>query len=511
MSLLKSLRAAPKDAGTVAAVDLGSNSFHMIVARHQHGSLQVVDRLKEMVRLAAGLDEAGGLAPEARERALACLQRFGQRIRDLPRGSVRAVGTNTLRQAGNEQRFLADAEDALGHPIEVVSGVEEARLVYLGVAHSIPEDGQRRLVVDIGGGSTELIVGERTEARLMESLHMGCVNMTDRFFPDGDIDKVALKRLEQAVLMELEPIQGRYRGAGWQHAVGASGTIKAVEAVVRETGWVEQGVSRDALEKLRQAILKAGHVKRLRFDALSAERRPVFAAGALVLHGVFQALGIERMQVSDGALREGLLYDLLGRMRDEDARDRTVRALQSRYHVDQAQAARVGETAQRLLLQVADDWHLTADDERLLQWAALLHEIGLDISHSQYQKHGEYVVRNADMGGFSRQDQAELACLIRAHRRKLADAVFDGFPAARQESLKRLAVLLRLAVVLHRGRHAEPIDAVELIPQGRELQLSLSAQWIEQHPLTRAELDEEDSYLKALDFRLLLAGGDGHG
>ncbi|MCH8503664.1 MAG: Ppx/GppA family phosphatase, partial [Ectothiorhodospiraceae bacterium] len=264
MTLLKTLRSQAKR-DTVAAVDLGSNSFHMVVARNQHGRLQVVDRLKDMVRLAAGLTDDGGLEPEAQERALACLQRFGQRVRDLPRGSVRAVGTNTLRQASRSQHFLVEAEAALGHPIEIVSGVEEARLVYLGVANSVPEDGQRRLVVDIGGGSTELIVGERTEARLMESLHMGCVNMTARFLANGSMDKSTARRLEEAVLMELEPVQAQYRASGWQHAVGASGTIKAVQAVVQGQGWSDQGISRAALDKLRQAVLTAANVKRLRF------------------------------------------------------------------------------------------------------------------------------------------------------------------------------------------------------------------------------------------------------
>ncbi len=488
----------------VAAVDLGSNSFHLVIASNRHGALQVVDRIKEMVRLAGGLNSRGQLEPEARERALACLERFGQRLRDLPPGSVRAVGTNTLRHLSDGAAFLADAEAAIGHPIEIVSGYEEARLIYQGVAQTLPEHGRSRLVIDIGGGSTELIVGESIRPVMMESLHMGCVSMTRRFLPEGRLEPARLQRLRGAVLRELEPIQQAYRHAGWEQAVGASGTVRAVQSVVEAEGWSERGISRDSLQRLQAALLRAGHSDNVQLRGLSAERRPVFAGGALVLAGIFEALDIDHMQVSDGALREGLLYDLLGRIRNDDVRDLTVTALQARYHVDVEQAARVAATAEYLFEQVRDDWNLESWQVRPLRWAALLHEIGLDIAHAQYQKHGAYVVRHADMAGFSRQDQAATAGLIRCHRRKIRLNHFSDFPSGRRTELLRLAALLRLAVILHRGRHAEPLPALQLHWRGGELRLRLPREWLESHPLTVAELDEEAGWLQSVDMALRL-------
>ncbi|MEX0730030.1 MAG: exopolyphosphatase [Aquisalimonadaceae bacterium] len=493
-------RRQPPD--VVAAVDLGSNSFHLVVARHQHGELQVLDRIKEMVRLAAGLDDAGNLHREARDRALDCLQRFGQRLRDLPPGSVRAVGTNTLRQARNAAEFLPDAEAALGHPIEIVAGVEEARLVYQGVARSLSDDGGRRLVMDIGGSSTELIVGERFEPLLMESLSIGCVSISTRFFADDCYDSQSMAAAEEAVMLELEPVEFHYRSAGWLRAVGASGTIRAVQAAIREKGWSDGAITREALIRLRQAILKAGCARRLRFNSLGADRRPTFAAGVVVLHGVFQRLGIETMEVADGALREGVLYDLLGRFGFEDVRDHSVRALSARYQVDQAQAERVSTTASNLLVQVARQWRLDQDAEQWLVWAAQLHEVGLNIAHSQYHQHGDYIARNADMAGFSRQDQAIVATLIRAHRRKISDAVFAELPADRCTLAMRLAVLLRLAVVLHRGRQIQALPELRLRITDNGLDLRIPAQWLDSHPLTSADLKEEARYLSVLGLQL---------
>jgi len=491
-----------KPPGTVAALDLGSNSFHLVVAQNDHGGLQVVDRMKEMVRLAGGLDEDGNLDDTSRERALACLERFGQRLRDMPRGSVRAVGTNTLRQAGNSRSFLRQAEQALGHPIEVVSGVEEARLVYLGVAHSLADQGGRRLVVDIGGGSTELIVGERFNTSLRESLGMGCVSISKRFFPDDKFGKSAMAAAEEAVLLEMEPVEYRYRQAGWAQVVGTSGTIKAVQAVVREQGWSHDCITMEALTRLREAIQKAGQVKRLRFESLGSDRRPVFAGGVLVLHGVFRSLGIESMVVSDGALREGVLYDLLGRINYEDTRDASIGALARRYHVDEAQAERVQATANQLLMQVAGAWQLDEHAEQRLRWAAWLHEVGLDIAHNQYHLHGGYIAANADMAGFSRQDQALLAILIQGHRRKLQDSLLADLPAEQRRTTGRLIVLLRLAVVLHRGRHEDPMPDLRLSVTNDSLDLRAPADWLDTHPLTVADLMQEARHVSGLNVAL---------
>ena len=392
---------------TYAAVDLGSNSFHMIVAREQEGQLHIVDRLREMVRLSAGLDAAKCLSEDAQNRALECLQRFGQRVSDIPQGKLRAVGTNTLRSAHNSRAFLTKAEQALGHPIEIISGMEEARLIYLGVAHSLAADESKRLVVDIGGGSTEVIIGEGFAPMCMESLYMGCVSMTMRFFADGKITSQAWKRAEIAALVELEPIVTLYRQVGWDKAIGASGTIKAVRNVVQAMGWCENGISAAAMKKLVSALKKAGSFDKIKLSGLSEDRRPVFAGGVAVLNGVFKALQIEHMEVSDGALREGLLHDLLGRIHHQDVRGLSVAAVTKRFQLDLAQAARVEDTVKQLLSQVAKDWHLDInEDSQWLSWATQLNELGLNIAHSHHHKHGAYIVQNGDLSGFSQQGQA---------------------------------------------------------------------------------------------------------
>lgn len=487
-------------AQTLAAVDLGSNSFHMIVVRKDHGEFQVLDRMREMVQLGAGLDVRNRLSEESRARALACLERFGQRLRALPRGSVRVVGTNTLRKARGAAGFIREAERTLGHPIQVISGIEEARLIYLGVSHSLADKGGHRLVVDIGGGSTELIIGERAEPIQLESLYMGCVSMTQQYFADGPISKSALRAADVAAGLELEGIAGTFRTLGWTEAVGASGTAKSIARVVEEQGWSENGISRESLKKLRKALLDAGHAKKLSLKGLTKERAPIFAGGFVVLANTFEALGIEHMQVSEGSLREGVIYDLMGRIEHEDVRERSVHALCQRYHVDPNQAARVERTALALLQQVAADWGL--EDEHhaaALGWAARLHEVGLDIAHSQFQKHGAYVVEHADLLGFSRQEQQVLAALVRGHRRKLPTAVFDALPNGLAESALRLCLVLRLAVKLHRSRTSKPLPELHLRVTENRLRLTFPDGWLASHPLTAIDLEREQDYLKSVD------------
>ncbi|KAF0280617.1 MULTISPECIES: exopolyphosphatase [Spiribacter] len=491
------------EADEIAAVDLGSNSFHMIIARPDESGLRTHDRLRESVRLAAGLDAEKRLSADARARALACLERFGQRVRELPEGAVRAVGTNTLRQSRNSRAFLREAEQALGHPIQIVSGYEEARLIYLGVAHSIADDEDRRLVMDIGGGSTEFIIGEHFVPREMESLHMGCVSTTQRFFSDGVITDKRLRQAEIAARRELEPIADRYRRLGWERAIGASGTIRAIERCLRENGWTAGGIDPKGLQKLRRALVKAGDIKRLKLDGVNASRAEVLPGGLAVLLGAFQQLGLEQMEAADGALREGLLFDLIGRIRHADVRTASVRAMAERYHVDQDQARRVATLADSLRGEVATDWGLATPAARdTLQWAAWVHEIGLDISHSQYHKHGEYIVRHSDLAGFAREEQQLLATLIRAHRRKFPRNAFRELPEDWQTASVRLAVLLRLAVTLQRARSDEPLPALTLKAAGRKLTVRFPAGWLDDNPLVEADLSEEAGFLEAAGFRL---------
>jgi exopolyphosphatase / guanosine-5'-triphosphate,3'-diphosphate pyrophosphatase len=492
-----------KPPDTIAAVDLGSNSFHMIVAQRDNGELKIVDRLREPVRLAGGLDAKQRLTEEAQSRALACLERFGQRVRSLAPGAVRAVGTNTLRKARNGAGFIARAQAALGHPIEIISGVEEARIIYLGVANSLAGNGGRRLVVDIGGGSTELIVGEGFEPLHLESLYMGCVGMSRLYFPDGRIKKDGMRGAELAAALELQPVEEGFRNLGWNAVTGASGTVRAVRDVVVAAGWSESGITPESLQMLRAAMLDSGDVASLKLKGLADDRRPVFPGGVAILIAVFEALGIERMLVADGALREGLLYDLLGRIRHEDVRERAVDAVAARFHVDTRHGRQVEHTARRLLAQVADVWALQDEGPaQMLAWAARLHEIGLVIAHSQYHKHGAYLLANSDLPGFSRRDQALLAALVRGHRRKLRLSEFEAVPEWIRQSALRLCVLLRLAVLLHRGRSQLRLPPVTLTVTKSGLHLHFPDGWLDEHPLTRADLELEAGYLKASRFKL---------
>lgn len=485
---------------SIAAVDLGSNSFHLIVAQIGADGVRVVDRLRETVRLGTGLDADKRLSGDVVERALACLQRFGERLRDLPPGAVRAVGTNTLRRARNARSFLKRAEEALGHRIEIISGFEEARLIYLGVASGLA-GGARRLVLDIGGGSTELIIGEGQVPQLMESLHMGCVSMTLAHFPDGRVGRKAWRRAVLAARQELEPVQIAFRVRGWEEAIGASGSVRAVGDVARAAGWTNGAITSDVLARCEAALLEVERIDQIELPELSAERRPVFAGGLAVLRAAFDALGIDRMQVASGALREGLLADLLGRLDAIDERERTVSVLAQRHGVDTGQAERVSRTALDLLAQVAGPWGLQAPPHaKLLLWAARLHEIGLVISHSQYQKHGAYVLEHGDMAGFSRDEQSVLAALVRAQRRKFPSDAFVRLPSPWDRKAQRLAVLLRSAVLLHRSRSDEAVPALRCIAVGRTYRLDFPSGWLEQRPLTLADLEEEAGFLDPAGF-----------
>lgn len=488
---------------TLAAVDLGSNSFHMIVAQATEQGFRMLDRMRATVRLAAGLDADNNINEKAMVRAMECLAQFGERVRDLPPGSVRVVGTNTLRKARNAWNFITRAEAALGHPIDIISGHEEARLIYLGVSHGLEDEAELRLVMDIGGGSTEFILGRHFEALQMESLHMGCVSHSKRWFSGGRIDAKAMRAAEIAARQELEAIELAYRESGWQSAIGASGTILAVREIVLAEGWSREGITPQSLAKLKQAMIDAGHVDKLELSGLSEERRPVLPGGVAILSAAFEALGIERMRVSQSALREGLLYDQLGRIHREDVRERTVNGLVARYQVDFAQSERVRATALTLLEQVAQSWELGGEEyKRLLRWASSLHEIGLSVSHSQYQKHGEYLLNNLDMPGFARGEQARLAALVRGHRRKLPLTVFSRLTAEHEKATLRLCILLRLACVLHRRRSAEAVPTLRLTSDNNTLRLGFPPLWLDAHPLTRADLESEAAYLKSGGFKL---------
>ena len=495
-----------RDGDLLAAVDLGSNSFHMVVARYLLGQLRVIDRLRETVRLAEGLDAKGGLAPDVRQRALECLSRFGQRIRDIPPQHVRAIATHTVRRLAAPQAFLMPAESALGHAIEIVSGREEARLVYLGVAHAQPSNGDAlRLVIDIGGGSTECIIGSGLEAIERESLQVGCVSTTRRHFADGKLSKKRWREALTEVTAEFQQFASLYRALGWDDAIGSSGTNKAIGDICAAMKLTKGAITAEALPVVRDRLLQADCMDAIDLPGLSAERRPVIAGGILILEAAFDALGLQRLMISKAAMREGVLFDMLGRGGVDDPREASVVALMQRYGIDSEQAARVETTALRLFDQVAGDWHLDVLDRLMLSRAARLHELGLAIAHSQYHVHGAYVIEHSDIAGFSRQQQQFLSALVRTHRRKVPKAAFDALPDRLLATVRRSALLLRIAVLLHRAHEADPIPQLDARADGNSLTLTLSERWLDARPLLKADLHGEPDDIAALGIELFLA------
>jgi exopolyphosphatase / guanosine-5'-triphosphate,3'-diphosphate pyrophosphatase len=486
----------------VAAVDLGSNSFHMTVARVTDGHLHVVDRLKEMVRIAAGLDKNSNLQPKAMQRAIDCLQRFGERLRDVPAEGVRAVGTNTLRRARNASEFVHLAREALGHEIEIISGIEEARLIYLGISHNMPLDDKQRLAIDIGGGSTEVIIGRGFVPLCMESLYVGCVGSSRKFFPDGRITQDAMHRCQLSAMQEFEPLQTVYRQLGWDAAVGSSGTANNIAEVLLNSSTDSKGITLAGLQWLRDAIVAAGHVDKLQFPGLQPERAPVFPGGVAIMLAAFEVLGIKRLEPVAGALREGILYDTLGRFRAEDVREVTISGLADKYRIDPGQASRVEKTALALYAQVSESWRLKKQQySDLLRWAANLHELGLTIGHAQYHKHGAYLVQHADLPGFSLEEQQILAALVRVHRRKFLLGEFEALQMKQARAI-RLAALLRISVVLHRARSESDLAQPIASAKDDNLTLTFPDNWLESRPLSRADLEQERTYLKSAGIKL---------
>lgn len=479
---------------TLAAVDLGSNSFRLEVARVAGDQLYPLDSLKETVRLAAGLDAEKMLDTPSQVRALECLQRFGERLRGLSPEAVRCVGTSSLRIARNANDFIRKAEAALGHPIEIVAGREEARLIYLGVAHSLPASSERRLVVDIGGGSTEVIIGHGIKPHERESLHMGCVNYSQRFFADGTVEKAGMKAAELAARVEVERVARAFSRGNWQQAVGASGSARALRDILEQSGWSARGITAAGLAQLRSRMIKARNVEALDLPGLSRDRRPVVAGGFAIMAGIFAELGIEQMDVADTAMREGILYDLLGRVHQHDMRDTTVDEFMRRYHIDVLQASRVRQLAQKLLAASGRD---DENDARFLDWAARLHEIGLMVSHGGYHHHSGYILENADMPGFSRTEQARLALLAAAQRGKFAK--LPAFAAGAVPDADRLLIWsLRQAVILCRSRADPWITEVGVAAGGRRIRLTLPEGWLERRPLTRRALEGEVAHWNAV-------------
>lgn len=492
---------------SVAAIDLGSNSFHMIVCKLEKGKLRTIDRLKEMVRLASGLDTDRNLNIETQDKALLCLERFGQRIRNFPPGSVRIVGTNTLRTAKNSQQFIIKAEKALGHSIDIIAGIEEARLIYQGVANSLGSNAKSRLVMDIGGGSTEYIIGVDDVAHTKESLNMGCVTVSNLFFKDGKISKKAFKRATLYAQQKLAPFYRAYNKANWEEAIGASGSLRSINKVLIANEWSNNGITKEGLDKLVSHITHCDHINELDLLDLDDERLPVFLGGVAIIYATFKTLAIEQMTVSDGALREGLVHDLLGRIYDYDIRSKTVLTIAEHYLTDTEHTQRITKTVNTILNQL-DNSCCTENSKIITQfihWAVALHVIGQGIAHSQYHKHSAYIIENGDFAGFSRQDQVLLATLVRSHRKKLSKSRFKKLPEPWCQDAPYLTVVLRLAILLHRNRHTHTAPDFKISIQSSKINIVFSDDWLSNAPLTRTDLELEAHYLEDAGFKLLFS------
>ena len=488
---------------TLAAVDLGSNSFHLEIGRVVDGQIYPLDAVREVVRLGAGLGADKRIDRATQARALESLAKLGERLRGFPRAAVRAVGTNALRVAKNASPFLREARQVLGFPIEVISGREEARLIYLGVAHALPAAAHRRLVVDVGGGSTEFIIGRGYESQLTESLYMGCVSYSLRYFAEGKIDKGRMRSAELAARQELAGMVRAYRAAGWDEAVASSGTARSLENILRENGFAAEGLTREGLERLRSLLIKHEGAEPDRIAGLRPNRAPVLPGGLAIMSAVFDELGVDAMKVSEAALRHGVLYDLLGRVEHHDMREATVAQFMRRYHIDAAQAERVRTLAATIYDALTPGSDREEDGDRLLlEWAARLAEIGLSIAHAQYHKHSAYVLSNADMPGFSRMEQARLARVVLAHRGKLGKMHDAGLEGADW----KLVFALRTASLILRSRSDAGLPFLRVAADAGGFAIDLPQSWLEENPLSAAALEAETDHWNSVGMKLVLSG-----
>lgn len=490
-----------------AALDLGSNSFHLLLVESEGSGFVVVERLKQKVQLLSGFKD-GEIQAEAMDRGTACLARFAQRLRPVPIENVRVVGTCALRQATNQRAFTQRAEAILGCPVEVVSGAEEARLIYLGIAHQVPP-ANARLVIDIGGGSTEFAFGTGLEAEIKESINVGCVDLSDHHFTDAHVQSSDYRAAKQAALHRLS--QGLANSEVLQvvkddpelTTFGTSGTIESVAMVLQANGWADDGITRTGLAQLEQAIV----ADRWLIDGmpgLAPDRVDIFPAGVAVLSACFEILGLTHTQFVDVSLMQGIICEGLSQTVASDGREQSVAALCQRFAVDVEQAQRVAQCADQLYVQAAQWWDGDVDDEyrRLLGWAARLHELGMRIDARHYHRHGAYIVKHADLPGFSRLQHSELALLVRGHRRSYPGLAFQAFSAELADKLTKLVALLRISVILQRSHDDRDAPTVALAVDQGAMRLVFQADWLARHPLSQRELQVEVQQLATAGLHL---------
>ena len=495
----KSLGSAPRLPEQLAAIDMGSNSFRLEIAQLKQGRYRRVDYVKETVRLGAGLDQQGLLTEEAASRGLACLARFAQRLAGFSPAQVRAVATQTLREARNRDAFLHRAGPVLGHAIEVISGREEARLIYAGVARLQPSN-LSRLVVDIGGRSTEMILGRARQPRRAESFRIGSVSLSMKYFGDGRYTEQAFRAAQVAAGAELEEALEPFAAVHWQEALGSSGTVGAVSQLLVANHITDGSITPEGLRWLMEQCLRAGRVDKLNLPGLKEDRRAVIAGGLSILYTLATHFGIETLQPARGALRQGVIFDLSERLeaaqgdgtqhRSHDIRDSSVLDLQQRFQVDTQQAQRVSAVAEALYDGIAvvpgpgDD---LPELRRDLLWATALHEIGMMISHHDHHRHSAYLLAHVDAAGFSQSQQRRLADLLLAQRGGLRKVE----ASLTQDAFAWQALCLRLAIIKCHARGEVDNQALTLRRQGQHALLLLKPGWTDTHPRTVFLLQEE--------------------
>ena len=487
----------------IAALDLGSNSFHLIVARRNDAGYRVIDKHKETVRLASGFDEQGNLKQEAIGKAVKALERLGERVRKIPNSNLRIVGTNTLRKAKNADVLIEAAERVLGHSIDVIAGAEEARLIFSGVTRGLNLEDRKYLVIDIGGGSTEIIAGYCEKPELLNSLHMGCISVTLNHFSKDILSRESFEVAHMSVAQELEPILRSYKEYGWDEVIGSSGTVLAIRDMLVKNNWNREGITIKGLNCLTEYLIEKGSTEALNLKGLSNNRKGILPGGLAILNGFFKGMAIERLSVSDNALREGVLNDLVGRIKNQDYRDITVKKLVELYELDVSQCERVNDSAFYIFNCIKDSWGLSKIEHLcFLNWAACLSEIGLAISFSQFHKHGAYLVQNLDMPGFSEKEKKILSLLVRAQRRKFPIREFLHLNLSEREKLVKISVILRLALLLHRSRSDFPFQHCSFEASDNSLNIRFPVDWLKNHSLTLADLRAEKEYLRVIDVDL---------
>ena len=497
---------ATREVSKVAALDIGSNSFHLVVARIVAGSVQILHRVKQKVRLAEGLDANNILSEEAFERGLQSLQVVAKSLHGFEPDSVRIVATHTLRRAKNADNFIDAAKQILPYPVEVISGVEEARLIYAGVAHTSHVKG-KQLVLDIGGGSTEFVIGEGFDPKLLRSLQMGCVSYTKRFFPEGKLTQKAFDKAITAAEQELEIIEDKYRALGWEQCIGTSGTIRTLYNLSQpsQDADTKAPLTLQHLKALMKQCVMAGHSDKLDMAGLSEDRRGVIAAGLAILIAIFKALKIQDLQYNSAALREGVLYQMEDELHHSDIRSRTASSLATRYDVDTDQAGLVLETTWALFDECKKEWKLKHSELRhVLGWAALLHEVGIQINSRGVQRHSAYILQHVDLPGFNQEQQLLLATLVRFHRKKIRTADLPEFHLYDNNDVVKLIALLRLGVLLNIKRQAGFLPEFGIGATKAGLELTFPDAWLDDKPVLSADLIQEQHHLATINIELTI-------